>query len=69
MRVVDDYESLLNELDLILERAHDSFSNVIDMWEKFLSHMFLFAKKINLLFQICPLAFLRALWVLGSEWK
>ena len=62
MRVVDDYESLLNELDLLLERAHDSFSNVI---------MFLFVKKkkINLLFQICPLAFLRALWVLGSEWK
>ena len=68
MRVVDDYESLLNELDLLLERAHDSFSNGIDVRNISVPHVFV-CKKINLLFQICPLAFLRALWVLGSEWK
>ena len=51
MRVVDDYESLLNELDLILERAHDSFSNVIDVRIISVPHVFV-CKKINLLFQI-----------------
>ena len=44
MRVVDDYESLLNELDLILERAHDSFSNVIKVRIVSVPHVFVCKK-------------------------
>ena len=44
MRVVNDYESLLNELDLILERAHDSFSNVIDVRIISIPHVFVCKK-------------------------
>ena len=53
MRVVDDYESLLNELDLLLERAHDSFSNVIYVRIFSVSHV-LFVKKLTCYFKFVP---------------
>ena len=44
MRVVDDYESLLNELDLILDKAHDTLSNVIDVRIISVPHVFVCKK-------------------------
>ena len=57
MRVVDDYESLLNELDLLLERAHDSFSNVIDVRIISVSHVFVCKKKLTCYFKFVPWPF------------
>ena len=44
MPVVDDYESVLHELDLILDKAHDSFSNVIDVIIDSVPHVFVCKK-------------------------